>query len=148
MVVTLPTVTMTPPESVPASPPPHDNDVSAPDAVAPAPSPSLSIPCRRPVRLLLSAFLGLATVVILAWGVVPGWLDPTFEQHIQDKNVIVGMTREQTMQAWGSPYQMNVTYTNRGIRREEWVYEDWIDAGSVQHRRLYFEEGVLVGGWY
>ncbi len=24
--------------------------------------------------------------------------------------------------------------------------KDWIDAGSVKHRYLYFEEGVLVGG--
>ncbi len=111
------------------------------------PVPSLSIPCRRPVRLALWVLLGLAAAGMVAWGVVPGWLDPTFEQHILDKNVIVGMTREQAMQAWGSPYQMNVTYTNRGVRREEWVYEDWIDVGTVRHRYLYFEEGVLVGGW-
>jgi len=42
---------------------------------------------------------------------------------------------------------MNVSYTSKGIRREEWVYEDWIDAGTVSHRYLYFEEGKLVGGW-
>ena len=108
---------------------------------------SIPIPCRRPIRLTLYAFLGAFAVFMLAWGFVPGFLDPTFERHVQDKDVIVGMTREQAIQAWGSPYQMNVTYTDRGIRREEWVYEDWIDAGSVKHRYLYFEEGVLVGGW-
>ena len=108
---------------------------------------SLPFPCRRPVRMTLSILLGVFAVSMLAWGVLPGLLDPTFERHIQDKDVIVGMTREQAMQAWGSPYQMNVTYTDRGVRREEWVYEDWIDAGSVKHRYLYFEEGVLVGGW-
>ena len=85
---------------------------------------------------------------MIAWGVLPGIMDPTFERHIRNKDVIVGMTREQAMEAWGSPYQMNVTYTDRGVRREEWVYEDWIDAGSVRHRYLYFEEGILVGGWY
>ena len=108
---------------------------------------SLPFPCRRPVRMTLSLVLGAFAVFMLAWGFLPGFLDPTFERHIQDKDVIVGMTREQAMQAWGSPYQMNVTYTDRGVRREEWVYEDWIDAGSVKHRYLYFEEGVLVGGW-
>ena len=52
------------------------------------------------------------------------------------------------MEAWGSPYQMNVSYTSKGIRREEWIFEDWLDAGTVSHRYLYFEEGKLVGGWH
>ena len=69
--------------------------------------------------MTLSILLGVFAVSMLAWGVLPGLLDPTFERHIQDKDVIVGMTREQAMQAWGSPYQMNVTYTDRGVRREE-----------------------------
>ncbi len=133
---------MTPQDPVPASTFPRAAESTT------EPAPSISIPCRRPVRLILYAFLGLAAVGMLAWGFLPGWLDPTFERHIRDKEVIVGMTREQAMQAWGSPYQMNVTYTDRGVRREEWVYEDWIDVGSVRHRRLYFEEGILVGGWY
>ena len=118
----------------------HQNDDDSQDQV-------ISVPGRRPVRIAVSAFLVVFVVFMLAWGFLPGFLDPTFERHIQDKDVIVGMTREQAIQAWGSPYQMNVTYTDRGVRREEWVYEDWIDAGSVQHRYLYFEEGVLVGGW-
>lgn len=139
-------MTMMPQDSLPTSLPQPADEPSAPDTTTP--KPTLSIPCRRPVRLILSAFLCLSAVGVLAWGLVPGWLDPTFEQHIQDKEVIVGMTREQAMQAWGSPYQMNVTYTDRGVRREEWVYEDWIEAGSVKHRYLYFEEGILVGGWY
>jgi hypothetical protein len=84
---------------------------------------------------------------MLAWGYLPILLDPTFEQHIAEKKVVVGMTRQQALEAWGSPYQMNVTYTDQGVRREEWVFEDWIDAGSVKHRYLYFEEGKLVGGW-
>ena len=104
--------------------------------------------CRRPVRIVLYAFLTLFVAFMVAWGVVPALLDPTFEQHIQDKEVMVGMTRDQAIEAWGSPYQMNVTYTDRGIRREEWIYEDWITSGTVRHRYLYFEEGKLVGGWY
>ena len=88
--------------------------------------------CRKPVRIALYTLLGAFAVFMVAWGFLPSFLDPTFEQHIQDKEVIAGMTRDQAIAAWGSPYQMNVTYTDRGVRREEWVYEDWIDAGSVR----------------
>lgn len=104
--------------------------------------------CRKPVRITLYSLLGAFVIFMFGWGFLPSVLDPTFEKHIQDKEVVAGMTRDQAIAAWGSPYQMNVTYTDRGLRREEWVYEDWIDAGSVQHRYLYFEEGILVGGWF
>jgi hypothetical protein len=111
-------------------------------------APQLPFLCRRPVRITIYSFLTAFALFMIVWGFLPSFLDPTFEQHIQDKEVVAGMTRDQAIAAWGSPYQMNVTYTDRGLRREEWVYEDWIDAGSVRHRYLYFEEGVLVGGWY
>ncbi len=104
--------------------------------------------CRRPVRLTLYSLLGAFAIWMLAWGIVPRLLDPTFEQHVQDKAVMVGMSREQAMKAWGSPYQMNVSYTEKGLRREDWVYEDWIDSSTIKHRYLYFEEGKLLGGWH
>jgi len=121
--------------------------VAEPEFIVTAENQKPSLLCRKPVRITLYSLLGAFGLFMLAWGMLPPLLDPTFEQHIQDKEVIVGMTRDQAIQAWGSPYQMNVTYTEKGIRREEWVYEDWIDAGSVSHRYLYFEEGILVGGW-
>ena len=123
-------------------------DVKKSDPAATSESQKPSFLCRRPIRITLYSLLGAFVLFVFAWGMLPSLLDPTFKQHIQDKEVIAGMTRDQAIQAWGSPYQMNVTYTNKGIRREEWVYEDWIDAGSVRHRYLYFEEGILVGGWY
>jgi hypothetical protein len=86
--------------------------------------------------------------VMLAWRFLPGLLDPTFEKHIQNKQVVVGMTREQVLKAWGSPYTINVSHTKDGTRREEWIFEDWKDASTVKHRYLYFEEGILVSGWY
>lgn len=104
--------------------------------------------CRRPVRLIIYGFLVAFALWMLGWGIVPRLLDPTFEQHLQDKSVMAGMSREQVMDAWGSPYQMNVSYTEKGIRREEWVYEDWLDSSTIKHRYLYFEEGKLIGGWY
>lgn len=137
---------MQPPESLPTSVAP---DTPRDEALQDdgAEGQSVSFPRRHSVRITLYVFLGAFAVFMLAWGFLPGFLDPTFERHIEDKDVIVGMTREQAIEAWGSPYQMNITYTDRGVRREEWVYEDWIEAGSVKHRYLYFEEGVLVGGW-
>lgn len=104
--------------------------------------------CRRPVRITIYGFLAAFVLWMLGWGVVPRLLDPNFEQHLQDKAVMAGMSREQVMDAWGSPYQMNISYTDKGIRREEWVYEDWLDSSTIKHRYLYFEEGKLVGGWY
>jgi hypothetical protein len=87
-------------------------------------------------------------LAMLAWRFVPAWLDPTFEKHIQNKKVIVGMSREQVLQAWGSPNTIHVSYTKDGTRREEWIFEEWKDAATVKHRYLYFEEGILVSGWY
>ncbi len=103
--------------------------------------------CRRNVRLAIYAFLAFIFLLMVGWRVLPMLTDPTFEKHIQEKRVAVGMTREQVMQAWGSPYQTNVSYTKDGIRREEWIYEDWEDAGHLKHRYLYFQENTLVGGW-
>lgn len=103
---------------------------------------------RPAVRATIYSFLVLFLAGTIAWGLVPRLLDPDFQDHIKRGEVMVGMTREQVMQAWGSPYQTNVTHTNEGVRREEWVYEDWKSTSEVQHRYLYFEEGILVGGWY
>src|SRR5574341_932123 len=62
--------------------------------------------------------------------------------------VMVGMSKEQVLQAWGGPQTINTTFTKDGIRREEWIFEDWENTSVVRHRYLYFEEGTLVGGWF
>ena len=136
--------------SPPCSLPTEEKTVQTPNRETVSPSKTIPVPfiCRRPVRVTIYLFLAAFVLWTIAWGVVPRWLDPTFEQHLKDKNVMVGMTREQVMDAWGSPYQMNVSYTDKGIRREEWVYEDWLDASTIKHRYLYFEEGKLTGGWH
>ena len=135
---------MTPPQT--ASAPDHTLSVDLPSVEDPVrQKPFL---CRRPVRLSIYAFLVLFLLVMLGWRFVPLFLDPTFEKHIQTKRVMVGMSKDQVLKSWGSPYTINVTYTNDGTRREEWIYEDWKDAATIKHRYLYFEEGTLVGGWY
>ena len=67
---------------------------------------------------------------------------------VAQKRVVVGMNRGQVLKSWGAPYKIDVTYTDSGVRRELWVFEDWIDSATVKHRYLYFEEDALVGGWY
>jgi len=118
--------------------------MSASDTAA-SPPPYLR---RRPVRLTLYAVLAVMLLGMLTWRVLPGFKYPTLEPAIVQKRVVVGMTREQVLQSWGSPYKIDVTYTDAGVRRELWVFEDWIDSGTVKHRYLYFEENTLVGGWY
>jgi hypothetical protein len=104
--------------------------------------------CRRPVRLTIYALFALLLIAMVAWRYVPVLLDPTFEKHIAQKRVVVGMTRQQVLTAWGGPYSINVSYTKDGVRREEWIYEDWESSSDVRHRYLYFEENILIAGWY
>ncbi len=104
--------------------------------------------CRPWLRKTIYAGFALLFAFMLWWRFYPTLTDPTFEQHIAEKRVMVGMTREQVLKSWGSPYTMKVTYTKDGLRREEWIYEDWVDASTVKHRYLYFEENVLLGGWW
>jgi hypothetical protein len=61
---------------------------------------------------------------------------------------MVGMSKEQVLESWGGPQTINTTFTKEGIRREEWIFEDWESAAVVKHRYLYFEEGSLIGGWF
>lgn len=117
----------------------------SPQTEQPPPKPFI---CRRPVRLTIYALLALILLLMLGWRFLPGLLDPTFEKHIANKQVVVGMARQQVLQAWGSPYTINVSHTEDGIRREEWIYEDWESPAVVRHRYLYFEEDELLGGWY
>jgi hypothetical protein len=124
----------------------------SPDHIEPArtnaPDSDTPFLCRRPVRLAIYSFFVLFALGMLAFRFVPRLLDPTFEKHIARGEVMVGMTKQQVLEAWGSPYTINVTYTRDGVRREEWIFEDWISSSQIKHRYLYFEEDALVGGWY
>lgn len=104
--------------------------------------------CRRPVRIVIYTFLGLFLLAMLAARFVPHWLDPDFSKHIESHRVMVGMSREQVLESWGSPNTINVSHTSDGLRREEWIFEDWESAAIVKHRYLYFEEGRLIGGHF
>ncbi len=124
------------------SPPPAESQAPA------TKTESLPYLCRPWVRKTLYAGFVLFFGFMLWWRYYPTLTDPTFEKHIAEKRVMAGMTREQVLKAWGSPYTMKVTYTKDGLRREEWIYEDWVDTSTVKHRYLYFEENILLGGWW
>lgn len=125
----------------------HTTSANPVSALPPAEEPTPFIR-QRPVRLIINTFLVLFVVALIAFRFVPGWLDPDFSKHIESHRVMVGMDRKQVLDAWGSPNTMNVTHTKDGLRQEEWIFEDWESSAVVRHRYLYFEEGVLMGGWY
>jgi hypothetical protein len=103
---------------------------------------------RRPVRLIIYTGLALFALLMVIWPLIEQLKDPSFQKHIAEHRVMVGMSKEQVLEAWGGPQTINTTFTKEGIRREEWIFEDWENAAVVKHRYLYFEEGTLIGGWF
>jgi hypothetical protein len=103
---------------------------------------------RRPVRLIIYTGLGLFVLIMVIWPLIAQVNDPNFQKHIAEHRVMVGMSKEQVLEAWGGPQTINTTFTKDGIRREEWIFEDWENPAVVKHRYLYFEEGNLIGGWF
>ncbi|MGH7183731.1 MAG: hypothetical protein ACREJN_17385 [Nitrospiraceae bacterium] len=103
---------------------------------------------RRPVRLIIYTGLGLFVLIMVIWPLIAQINDPNFQKHIAEHRVMVGMSKEQVLEAWGGPQTINTTFTKEGIRREEWIFEEWENAAVVKHRYLYFEEGNLIGGWF
>ena len=103
---------------------------------------------RNSVRRMIYAGLALFAVFMIIMPLVAKLRDPYFEKHIAEHRVMVGMSKEQVLQAWGGPQTINTNFTKDGIRQEEWIFEDWESAAIVKHRYLYFEEGTLIGGWF
>lgn len=103
---------------------------------------------RRPVRIVIYAGLVLSVLLMVVWPMITHLRDPDFQKHIGQHRVMVGMSKEQVLQAWGGPQTINTSFTKDGLRREEWIFEDWESSAVVKHRYLYFEEGILIGGWY
>jgi hypothetical protein len=103
---------------------------------------------RKPVRLTIYAGLAIFAAFMIVMPLVAKLRDPHFEKHIAEHRVMVGMSKEQVLQAWGGPQTINTSFTKDGIRQEEWIFEDWESAAVVKHRYLYFEEGTLIGGWF
>ncbi|SLM49298.1 conserved protein of unknown function [Nitrospira japonica] len=103
---------------------------------------------QRPVRIAIYAGLTLFALLMVVWPLIVQIRDPSFQNHIAEHRVMVGMSKEQVLQSWGGPQTINTTFTKDGIRQEEWIFEDWESTAVVKHRYLYFEEGTLIGGWF
>lgn len=104
---------------------------------------------RRPaVRATIYAALGIFLFLMIVWPIITHLRDPDFHKHIEQHRVMAGMSKEQVLQSWGGPQTINTSFTKDGLRREEWIFEDWESTAIVKHRYLYFEEGTLIGGWY
>lgn len=104
---------------------------------------------RRPlVRKIIYAGLALSFLMMVVVPLTVQLRDPDFQKHIEQRRVMAGMTKDQVLKSWGGPQTINTSFTKEGLRREEWVFEDWENAAVVKHRYLYFEEGLLIGGWY
>jgi hypothetical protein len=104
---------------------------------------------RRPlVRKIIYAGLALSFLMMVVVPLMVQLKDPDFQKHIEQRRVMAGMSKDQVLKAWGGPQTINTSFTKEGLRREEWIFEDWENAAVVKHRYLYFEEGLLIGGWY
>ncbi|MGQ0696355.1 MAG: hypothetical protein ACT4OL_12405, partial [Nitrospiraceae bacterium] len=102
----------------------------------------------RPIRITIYTGLVLFLILMVVWPMIVQLRDPDFQKHIEQRRVMVGMSKEQVLQAWGGPQTINTSFTKDGLRREEWIFEDWESSAVVKHRYLYFEEGTLISGWY
>ena len=100
------------------------------------------------VRRIIYAGLALAFLMMVVIPLAIQLKDPDFQKHIEQRRVMTGMSKDQVLKAWGGPQTINTSFTKEGLRREEWIFEDWISTAEVKHRYLYFEEGLLIGGWY
>jgi len=58
--------------------------------------------------------------------------------YILNKNVFIGMTKEQASLSWGSPSSINKTENGNNIS-EQWVY----NYGNYKSKYLYFDDGIL-----
>jgi len=104
---------------------------------------------RRPlVRKIIYAGLILSFLMMVVVPLAVQLRDPDFQKHIDQRRVMAGMSKDQVLKSWGGPQTINTSFTKEGLRREEWIFEDWISTAEVKHRYLYFEEGLLIGGWY
>lgn len=59
-------------------------------------------------------------------------------QDIENKKIWIGMTKEQAIESWGRPYDVNKSVGSWG------VHEQWVLRDSIYTPYLYFENGILT----
>ncbi|MEQ9716276.1 MAG: hypothetical protein ACTSSP_06645 [Candidatus Asgardarchaeia archaeon] len=60
------------------------------------------------------------------------------KQAILNKEIFIGMSREEAWTSWGPPYDINRTVNSEG------VYEQWIYGSFPHNIYLYFENDILT----
>ncbi len=60
-------------------------------------------------------------------------------KSVSERNVAIGMTKVETVYAWGSPNDINKTTTSGGTR-EQWVFGNPIYSGSY----VYFDNDIVT----
>lgn len=68
-------------------------------------------------------------------------LPENIENAVAEHKIILGMTKEQVIMAWGEPDDTNRTVNAQGTR-EQWIYGDWSRSKPTF---LYFNNGILTG---
>jgi len=73
---------------------------------------------QRPVRLTIYAGLILFLAVTVIWPLIAQLRDPNFKKHIAEHRVMVGMSKQQVLQAWGGPFRLPAAALRRrpGLR--------------------------------
>lgn len=62
------------------------------------------------------------------------------QRAVVDNQVVIGMTAENVLDAWGRPDRINTSTYQQGVAREQWVYKD----RSGKRSYVYLENGIVV----
>ena len=82
---------------------------------------------RRPVRLIIYAGLGLFVLLMVIWPLIAQLKDPNFQKHIAEHRVMVGMSKEQVLEAWGGLKRL----TRRSPRKASVVRNGFLKIGKA-----------------
>jgi hypothetical protein len=65
---------------------------------------------------------------------------PQIQEYIKNRQVAVGMTKQQVRYAWGGPHSVNVLAPSEdGKERVEWIYEK---MAFFKSRLIFFNDNV------
>lgn len=70
-------------------------------------------------------------------------IEDNIKKAIKNGTIIAGMTKEEVIESWGKPRDINRTVTSYSVH-EQWCYGD-ILAGT--DRYIYFDENEVVTSW-
>jgi len=66
------------------------------------------------------------------------------QEQIRKGTIDLGMTKDQTRYAWGSPNSITILAPFDGKSREEWLYTEQATMGVMGTKILFFYDGKLL----